>query len=161
MIHRKLEHALAGFQAGMLGGLAMLGLLVSISILDRHSWSSYLTVLGALLWGPRVLPDRAGWPAVSGAALELLIAATAGVLFGIIFSGAVGSRRIGLIAVAWGAALFYVTDWLFRVTSPVVSQYLPRTALLVGHLVYGICLAAIGWIANSGERNQPGTIMQP
>lgn len=145
----------------MFGGLAMLALLIGISVLDRHSWSSYLTVLGALLWGPRVLAERAGWPAISGAALELLIAATAGILFGIVFSGVTASRRIGLIAVAWGAGLFYVTDWLFRVASPVVSQYLPRTAMLVGHLVYGVCLATTGWIAGTGARRDAGDIMQP
>src|SRR5689334_18997380 len=85
MIHPRIERTLAGLQAGMFGGIAMLGLMMLVSLLDRRAWWSYPTLLGASFYGPRVIASGPGWPAVSGSALHLLIAGIAGAVFGAVF----------------------------------------------------------------------------
>lgn len=141
----------------MFGGIAMLGLMILVSLLDRRAWWSYPTLLGANFYGPRVIAAGPGWPAVSGIALHLLIASIAGAVFGAVLGGYSHARRIALLGLIWGIALFYVTDWLYRKVSPVASAYLPRAASLAGYMIYGVCLAGIGKVGAAPPRLTPAS----
>jgi hypothetical protein len=158
MIHSKIERSLAGLQAGMLGGLAMLAVLALAPALDRRAWWSYPNLLAACFYGPRAIGGGLGWPTVAGGALQMLIAGTAGALFGALFGRHSGSRRIALLGLLWGFFVFFGSEQVYKFSSPVVVAYMPRSASVVAHMIYGICLASIsriGVVPASGAAASP------
>ena len=146
MIRSKIDRSIAGLQAGMFGGMALLAVMVLLSMLDRQAWWSYPNLIAATFYGSRSLASGPGWPTVSGIALQLLIAAIAGALFGALFGAYGRSRRIALIGLIWGVFLFYASSQLYGFIAPLVTAYLPRNAWVVAHMIYGVCLAGIGRI---------------
>jgi hypothetical protein len=157
MIHSKIERSLAGLQAGMLGGFAMLAVLALVSALDRRTWWSYPNLLAAWFYGPRSIGGGLGWPTVAGGALQMLVAGTAGAIFGALFGRHSGSRRIALLGLFWGFFVFFGTEQFYKFSSPVVVAYMPRSASVVAHMIYGICLASISRIGGvPGGVNAPG-----
>lgn len=145
MFHSKTERSLAGLQAGMLGGLSLLAVLAVVSTLDRRSWWSYSNLLAACFYGPRTIGAGPGWPTVAGAALQMVIAGTAGALFGAAFGNHSG-RRLALFALMWGFFVFFVSEQYYRFASPAVVEYMPRSAAVIGHMIYGLCLTSISRI---------------
>ena len=97
MFHPRVKAALAGLEAGVLGGLVMLAAMAAASILERDVWWSYPNLLGATFYGTRALRGGAGWPTVSGVSLQIVLAGGAGVLFAITFgrTPAAGNSPIG------------------------------------------------------------------
>jgi hypothetical protein len=160
MIHPKIERGFAGLQVGMFGGIAMLATLALVSMLDRRAWWSYPNVLGAYFYGARSIGGGPGWPTVAGIALQLLIAGCGGALFGAILGGLGGSRRVALMGLVWGVLVFYGCEQLYRSNSPIVDAYMPRSASLVAHMIYGVCLAGIGRIGGvtSPETQSAGDV---
>jgi hypothetical protein len=159
MIHSKTERSLAGLQAGMLGGIVMIALLALVSMLDRRSWWSYPNLLSACFYGPKTIVAGLGWPTVAGAALQLVIAAAAGALFGAAFGNYTGTRRLALFALLWGLFVFFACEQCYRYWSPTVIAYMPRSAVVVAHLVYGLCLAAISRIGAAPGSARAGTMV--
>jgi hypothetical protein len=167
MIHPKFERGLAGLQAGMFGGAALVAVLMLVSALDRRSWWSYPNLLAACFYGARSIGGGPGWPTVAGIALQLVIAGCGGVLFGGIFGSLSSSRRIAFLGLIWGVLVFYGSEQLYRAASPIVAAYMPRSASIVAHMVYGVCLAGIGRIGGAvaqdagpgGEAQALGTLL--
>lgn len=133
----------------MLGGIALLAFMALISVLDRRFWWSYPNLIAVHFYGPRSIGAPLGWPMVSGIAFQLLIASCAGAVFGFLCAGFAGSRRIGLLGLAWGVFVFFVSEQIHRSSNPVILSYMPQGALLVAHMIYGVCLAGIAVIAAS------------
>lgn len=130
----------------MFGGVAMVAVLMLVSMLERRSWWGYPNLLALGFYGARSISGGPGWPTVAGIALELVIAGSGGMLFGVLFGSLGGSRRIAFLGLLWGVLVFYGSEQLYRATSPIVAAYLPRSASIVAHMIYGVCLAGIGRI---------------
>lgn len=147
MFHPRLKAAVTGLEAGVLGGFAMLGALAGASVADQDAWWRFPNLLATTFYGVRALRSGAGWPTVSGIALQIVIAGAAGAVFGALFGRAPGALRIAL-GLGWGALLFYAAEMLYRRIAPFVVLYQPETSALLGHVLYGLCLARMRPLLN-------------
>jgi hypothetical protein len=143
MIHPRIARLLAGIHAGMIGGFAMTAAMVFFSLLDQRPWWMYPNLLAVNFYGWRVLSSGPGWPTLSGLALQLLVAATAGAIFGLLFGSIPSAARLGLIGIGWGLILLYVSAWAYDRATPFIMSYLPPASPVVAHMIYGVCLAKV------------------
>jgi hypothetical protein len=168
MFHPRLKAAVAGLEAGVLGGFAMLGALAGASVVDQDAWWRFPNLLATTFYGARALRSGAGWPTVSGIALQIVIAGAAGAIFGTLFGRAPGPLRL-VLGLGWGALLFYAAETLYRRIAPFIVLYQPETSALLGHVLYGLCLARMRPLLNplrqaarvSGTTSEPSSIHQP
>lgn len=152
MVSSRVERALNGIQAGMIGGFAMAAAMVILTVFDGRAWWSYLNLLSVHFYGPRALAAGPGWPAISGLALQLTVAGAAGAVFALLFSGLASGARLALYGLFWGLALFFVSERIHDRVTPLVAVHIQRGSLMVAHLVYGLLLAGIP----HGERPEDG-----
>jgi hypothetical protein len=139
----------SGIEAGVIGGLAVLGVLVSESLLRGHPWWEIPNLLGTTFYGSRAFRTGLGMATLSGAALHFTIAGTIGGLFGLA-CGAIRERRrllpLGLVtAMLW----YLLADGMFwpRV-NPLVPLYENslhafQPVAILSHAIFGACL---GWM---------------
>ncbi len=128
----------------MFGGIALVGVMALVSMLDRRGWWSYPNLLASQFYGVRGVGAGPGWPTISGIAFQLMVASLAGAVFGFVFGRYGGLRRIFLLGLAWGGGVFFASEWYYRAAAPAVLVYLPRAAAMAAHMVYGACLSGIG-----------------
>jgi len=165
MFHPRLKAAVTGLEAGVLGGFAMLGALAGASVADQDTWWRFPNLLATTFYGVRALRSGAGWPTVSGIALQIVIAGAAGAVFGALFGRAPGALRV-VLGLGWGVLLFYAAEMLYRRISPFVVLYQPETSALFGHILYGLCLARLRPLLNPrhsrvGPASESAAIHQP
>lgn len=129
----------------------MTSLMVILSIFDQRAWWSYPNLLAGHFYGVRALSAGAGWPTLSGLALQLTIAAVAGAFFALFFSGLTSGARLALVGMLWGSALFFVSEFVHGLVTPLVGVHIQRGPVLAAHAVYGLFLASIP----HRERSQP------
>jgi hypothetical protein len=133
--------ALAGIEAGTLGGLAMLGWLVLSSVLNLHSGSELPNFLGSWLNGRPLLHHGFGWATISGLGLHLFISGLIGVLFGLAVGDSRNRFRVMLLAILTGLAWYYFSQVFFwRNIGVLITVYSPPRSMLVGHLFFGLVL---------------------
>jgi hypothetical protein len=143
MVPSRVERALNGIQAGMVGGFAMTAVMVILSVFDGRVWWSYLNLLSVHFYGPRALAAGPGWPSLSGMALQLTLAGVAGAIFALLFSGLTSGVRLALFGLFWGLALFFVSERIHDRVTPLVAVHLQRGSVMLAHMVYGLLLASI------------------
>jgi hypothetical protein len=135
----------SGIEAGVVGGLAMLGVLLSESLWDGHVWWDFPNLLGSTFYGPRAFRSGAGMATLSGLALHFVITGTLGGLFGLVFGG-IRQRShlvlLGLLAAVGWYNLANVTFW--PNVNPWVLVASPRPATMVSHVLFGACLGYMG-----------------
>jgi hypothetical protein len=142
--------ALAGIEAGILGGLAMFGWLAISSLLDLRSIWVVPNLLGSTLSGRPVLQHGFGWPTVAGLGLHLFVSGTIGMSFGLAVGDSRNRLRVTLLGIVTGLVWYYFSQLLFwRKLGVFVMVYSPPRQMLLGHLVYGLVL---GWFP-SGLRS--------
>ncbi len=144
----------------MIGGMAMLAAMIFLSLLDRRPWWSYPNLLAVNFYGSRVLAAGPGWPTVSGTALQFLIAAIAGAVFGLLFGAVHATARLALLGVGWGLVLFYASAWAYDRATPFIMAYLPATAPMVSHMIYGACLATTHRTAAALTAEDSGQVVE-
>jgi hypothetical protein len=147
----------SGIEAGIIGGLAMLGLLVSGSLLRGHVWWEILNLLGSTFYGSRAFRSGPGMATIAGAALHFAITGTMGALFGLT-CGVVRERRqlvpLGMLA---GVVWYYLADALFwQRVNPLVPLYMSsrygfQFVALLSHVVFGACLGSMGRAGPAGH----------
>ena len=143
MVPSRIERALNGIQAGMTGGFAMTAVAVIVSVFEERAWWSYLNLLAVHFYGPRALATGPGWPTLAGLALQLTIAGLAGALFALLFSGVTSGARLALFGVAWGVALFFLSEQIHHQVTPLVAVHIERGPMLSAHAIFGLLLASI------------------
>jgi hypothetical protein len=145
-----------GIEAGILGGVAMLGMLVSESLWNGHVWWEVPNLLGSTFYGTRVLRSGSDFSILAGAALHLVITGTLGGLFGLACGGIQQRGRLILLGVLAGVGWYNLADVIFwpRVNPwvPVVS---PRPVTMYSYIVFGVCLGYIG------QRNKASQAVVP
>jgi hypothetical protein len=135
----------SGIEAGVVGGVAMLGLLVSESLWDGHVWWEVPNLFGSTFYGPRAFRAGPGMATLSGFALHFVITGTVGGLFGLAFGGIRQRGRLillGLLAAVGWYNLAYSTFW--PAVNPWVLLGSPRPATMVSHVLLGACLGYMG-----------------
>ncbi len=135
--------ALAGIEAGVLGGVAMLVWLALASTLERRSAWFVPNVLGSLLYGRAALRRSFGMMTVSGLALQLFAAGMIGMLFGVLVGDSRNRLRVALLAVLAGLTWYYFSQaLLWRELGVLAALYASARSLIVGHIFYGLVLGS-------------------
>ncbi len=132
--------ALSGLQAGVFGALAIIIYMGVVSVAEHGFWWEYPNVLATTFYGARSLRSGAGWPTISGIALQVLAGGFAGSIFGAAFAKVQGASRLILLGVIWGISWFYILQTLSRTFARLVPVYAPEMALLGAHTVFGLIL---------------------
>ena len=142
---RRLVGLMSGIEAGIIGGLAMLLLMVSGSLLRGHVWWEVPNLLGSTFYGSRAFRTGASFPTLSGAALHFVITGTIGGLFGMACGGIQQRRRLVLLGLLAGVVWYYLGDAIFwRRVNPMVPEYSPQPVTILSHALFGACLGYMG-----------------
>jgi hypothetical protein len=139
-------HRLAsGLEAGVIGGMAMLLLLVAGSMWRGDVWWAPANLLGSTFYGRRAFRAGLGMATVSGTAFHIVITGTVGALFGLACGGVRERRRLVTLGALAGVFWYYLADALFWThVNPLVPAYAPQPATLVAHVLFGACLGYMG-----------------
>jgi hypothetical protein len=132
---------LRGIEAGILGGFAMLALLILGSLLRGHVWWEIPNVLGSTFYGTRAFRSGPGVATVSGAALHFVITGSIGALFGLACGGIQQRRRLVLLGLMAGIIWYYLGAGVFwsRI-NPWVPAIASQPIAILSHAVFGACL---------------------
>jgi hypothetical protein len=135
---------LGGIEAGVLGGLAMLALLVSGSLWRGDPWWMPSNLLGSTFYGTRALiagPSRA---TLAGSALHVFLTGSVGAAFGLLCDGIRPRRRLVLLGMLAGLIWHGLADAvLWRRINPLIPLYSAQPATIFSHALFG---AGLGYL---------------
>lgn len=133
--------ALAGIQAGVLGGIVMVAWLAFTSaLLGRSPWI-LPNLAASLLYGRAVLRASFGMPTVAGIALVIALGGAIGLFFGIVIGAHANRARIVMLGILTGLIWYYFSQALFWDRLGVLAGiHVSPAATMVGHLLYGVVL---------------------
>jgi hypothetical protein len=133
-----------GIEAGVVGGIAMIGFLIVASTIEGERWWQVPNLFGSTFYGNRAFRTGASMSTLSGAALHFVITGTIGAAFGWTCGGMRKSNRLFLVGVLVGLAWHYLGPVVFWArVNPRVPAYSSETLMLFGHLLFGACLGPI------------------
>ncbi len=142
---RALARRLSGIEAGVIGGIAMLALLVAGSLTRGDPWWATPNLLGTTFYGLRAFRGAPNQATLAGGAFHLVIAGTVGAAFGLMCGDVSPRRRLVLLGTLAGLAWYGLADAVFwRQVNPLVPLYSPQPATLLSHALFGACLGSIG-----------------
>jgi len=155
----------SGIEAGVIGGLAVLGVLISESLLRGHVWWEILNLLGTTVYGPRSFRAGPGLVTLAGAALHFTIAGTIGALFGLVFGTIRERRRLLPLGFVTAMIWYLLADAIFwpRV-NPLVplyenTLYAFQPVSILSHAIFGACLGWMGPTERAQVVEQPLSIV--
>src|SRR5215475_13135263 len=120
----KIYRAMAGVEAGVLGGLFMMAWLAILSLLQGQSVWSIPNLLASTFYGEAALRRGFRWTTLSGVALHLIVSVAAGLLFGSAVSGIAGRGRVMTLGFAAGVAWYFLSEGFFwKHVNPLVPLY--------------------------------------
>ncbi len=133
--------ALAGIQAGVLGGVVMVAWLAFTSaLLGRSPWI-LPNLAASALYGRAVLRASFGMPSVAGIALVLALAGLIGLVFAMLIGAHANRARVVLLGILAGLVWYYFSQALFWDRLGVLAGiHVSPAATMVGHLLYGLVL---------------------
>jgi hypothetical protein len=138
-----LLRVLAGIEAGILGGLAMLAWPAVSSLADLQSLWVVPNLLGSAISGRPAWHRGFGWVTVTGLGVHLFVAGMVGVCFALVVRESRNRLRVVLLGVITGLTWYYFSQAFFwRKLGVFVMVYSPPRAMLFGHLLFGLTL---GW----------------
>src|SRR5580658_9735317 len=140
----------SGIEAGIVGGAAMLGILISESLWTGHVWWEVPNLLGSTFYGTRALRSGAALSILAGIALQFVITGTLGGLFGLACGGVHQRGRLVLLGVLAAVGWYNLANAMFwpRV-NPWVPLVSPRPATVFSYVLLG---AGLGYM---GQRQKP------
>src|SRR5436190_22801344 len=83
----KINLVMAGIEAGILGGLFIMAWLALLSVMQGRSIWSISNLLASTFYGEAAMRRGFRWTSLSGMALQLIVSATAALLFGFAGTG--------------------------------------------------------------------------
>jgi len=135
----------SGIEAGIVGGAAMLILLVSESMWEGHVWWEFPNLLGSTFYGPRAFRTGVGLATLSGIALHFVITGTVGGLFGLAFGGIPQRGRLVLLGILAAVGWYNLADAGFwPKVNPWVPIGAPKPVTMLSHVLLGACLGYMG-----------------
>jgi len=145
---------LNGIEAGVLGGLAMLALLVSGSLWRGGPWWGPSNLLVTTFYVARALSIGPGRATLAGCALHIFITGLIGAAFGLVCGRIQRRHRLVLLGTLAGLISHGLVDaLLWPRINPLVPLYSAQPVTLLSHALFGACL---GYMA----RTFPGAISQ-
>ena len=135
---------LAGFQAGIMGVLALLVWLSLTAVWYRRPVWSAANLMATFFYGDRALISGFRFSTLSGVAFYLLLYSLLGVVFGI-SAGRLGSRlHVVLAGLLFGLAWYYLAfGVLWQRLNPLLTLYTHSEPMLSGHLLWGLWLGRV------------------
>jgi hypothetical protein len=132
---------LNGIEAGVLGGLAMLALLVSGSLWRGNPWWLPSNLLGTTFYGARALSIGPSRATLAGCALHIFITGLIGAAFGLLCGRIQRRHRLVLLGTLSGLIWHGLADaLLWPRVNPLVPLYAAQPATLISHALFGTCL---------------------
>ena len=135
------RYALAGLQAGVVGGLVLIAWLMLASLFTGRSVWLTLNLFATTFFGSGVYRNhmvRGSW---TGVAATLAVYGVLGLLWGSIWR----EKRIPgltLLGALTGIAVYFLLfDFVFTRFNPMISVYAPVRQLHIGHVLWGVLLA--------------------
>jgi hypothetical protein len=129
-------------QAGMLGVLWMLVWLGIDSSWDRRGFWSEENLFSSAFYGDDALHAGFGSKTMPGLALYLIVYCLLGGIFALALRGRVRPLRTLFAALIFALAWFYVSfHVLWKSAMPLVYLLYADRPMMVGHFIYGACLA--------------------
>lgn len=148
----KIYALVAGLEAGMIGGLVMLGWLALASLWKGRSIWSISNLMASTFHGELALRRGFRSTTLSGMALHLIVTAMLGIAFGLAVSGIAQRRRVMFLGLFAGVAWYYIGFEIFwKILNPLVPLYSPHSAMLVAHVMLGIFLGSFPRYAQALE----------
>jgi hypothetical protein len=136
-----LRHALAGLQAGVLGALLMLALIMVGSVFDRRSIWVVPNLFASTFYGGDAYRNeflRSSW---AGAAVFIAIYGALGIPWGCVWREA-SRPRLTLYGAVFGIAVYYVLfHFVWRRANGLIVLYAPVKTIVLGHVLWGMILA--------------------
>jgi hypothetical protein len=152
-----LECALAGLQTGMLGAIAMLAWLSFDSSLDRRGFWSEENLFASLFYRGDAVRGGFGAKTLAGIAVYLIVYSLLGAIFAFALGNRYGRRRTVLLALVFALGWYYLSfHLLWKTAMPLVYLLYADGPMLIGHIIYGACLAAFP--ACLAGRKRPPTV---
>jgi hypothetical protein len=142
---RAVPRLLSGIEAGVLGGIAMLALLVSGSVLRGDLWWMPANLLGSTFYGVRALTAGVGRATLAGSALHIFMTGSIGAAFGLMCGGIRRRHRLVLLGMLAGLIWHGLADaWLWYKINPLIPLYSAHPATLFSQALFGACLGSMG-----------------
>jgi len=142
---RAVVRLLTGIEAGVIGGIAMLALLMSGSLLRGDSWWTPSNLLGSTFYGVRALNAGLGRATLAGSALHIFMTGSIGAAFGVLSGRIQQRRRLVLLGMLAGLIWHGLADaLLWRRINPLIPMYSAQPATLFSHALFGACLGYLG-----------------
>ena len=136
---------LSGIEAGVIGGIAMLALLVSGSWWRGDPWWMPTNLLGSTFYGAQALSAGPNRATLAGGALHVFITGSIGAVFGLVCAGIPCRRRLVLLGTLAGLIWHGLADALvWRRINPLIPMYSAQPATLLSHALFGACLGYVG-----------------
>jgi hypothetical protein len=140
-----LKRMLHGIGAGVVGGMAMLGLLAARSMWHRQVWWETPNLLGSTFYLSRAFYSGPGRVSVAGGALQLTISGLIGGIFGVICGNVRSRHRLILLGTLTGLGWFYLGNAVvWPRLNPLIPLYWPEPAAVLSHVLFGACLGYSG-----------------
>lgn len=134
--------ALAGLQAGMLGALAMLLWFGIDSSWDGRSFWREENLFASCFYGNDAARAGFGFRTMPGIALFLIVYSLLGCIFGLLLRDRFRPIRAFLMAEIFAIGWYYISfHALWKSALPLVYLFSADRPTIVGHLIYGVCLA--------------------
>src|ERR1700680_2181159 len=134
----KVFQAMAGVESGILGGAFMLVWVGLLSLLQGRSIWSIPNLLASTFYGEAALRRGFRWTTLSGIALHLIMAAVAGLVFGVGVGGIARRSRVMLLGLAAGMTWYFLgLDVFWKHVNPIVPPYFQGSGMLLAHLGLG------------------------
>lgn len=158
----RLTCALAGLQTGMLGAIGMLAWLSFDSSLDRRSFWSEENLFASFFYRGDAVRAGFGAKTLTGIALYLIVYSLLGAIFAFALGNRFGRRRTVLLALVFALGWYYLSfHLLWKTAMPLVYLLYADRPMLIGHLIYGVCLAAFPACLPRRRRASPVPEAQP
>ncbi len=132
---------LHGIEAGVVGGIAILGALAAASMWHRHVWWEFPNILGSTFSHSRALYSGLGKATLAGGALELTMSGLVGAIFGLACGNVRSRHRLMLLGTLAGLGWFFLANILvWPRLNPLIPLYWPEPAAVLSHVLFGACL---------------------
>ena len=134
-----------GLEAGVIGGISMLAVMVLGALWRGHVWWETPNLLGSTFYGARAFRQGPGVVTFSGSAFHIVITGTVGAVFGLAAGAIEQRRRLVLLGTLSGIVWYYFADAvLWRLVNPLVPLFAAKIPSLLAHAVFGSCLGYMG-----------------